>query len=226
MALKINRNLQKIIRIVGWVLLIALIIGMVKTYAWERNYYNTKSAETRAKADVVITEIQAMDYPSEEAISAEDLDQYQVEASEPRYLYIDRLEVKARIKKSTVNSNILPVPQNLHDSMWYAGSSKPGQNGVVLISGLTKGCTEKGLFANLDSLEKDNKIVVELGNGEKYTYSVKEINIIDGSEAVAKLPNIQRRIDDKETLSLVTATKNNDLDDAYSSIVMIRATKD
>lgn len=223
MALKINRNLQRIIRIIGWVLVIALVACMVKILIWEHNYYNTKSAERRATADVVITQLADAGFPSEEI---PDLASHQVEASKPRYLRIPRLEVVARVKESTVNSETLAVPQNIYDAMWSAGSSKPGQNGVVLISGLTRGQNKAGAFANLDSLENGDKIEIELGNGEKVSYSVVEIRIVDADKAEHELPSIQRRIDDKETLSLVTALKQDDDTDEYSSIVIVRATKD
>jgi len=226
MALKINRNLQRILKIIGWVLLIALIACMIKILIWERNYYGTKSSETRAKADVVITGLATSTNPSEAPLSDEQIANYQVEATKPRYLDIERLGVHARIKASVVNSEILPVPENIHDVMWYAGSTKPGEGGVVLISGISNGPTTAGAFANLDSLEKGDKITIEVGSGDKYTYSTREIQIVDYSDAETKLPSIQRRLDDKETLSLITAKKVDNATDSYNSIVIIRATKD
>ncbi len=220
MALKINRRVQRIIKIIGWVLVIAVAICMVKILAWERNYYNTKSAETRSKSDVVITQLAEAVSPSEEQPN---LDEYQVEASKPRYLTIERLGIKARIKESTVNSETLAVPQNIYDAMWSAGSGKPGQGGAILMSGLECGETKKGAFANLDSLEKKDSIEVELGNGTKYTYKVAEIRIIDAYNAENELPSIQRRIDDKETLTLITAKQMSDDESDYTSIVIIRA---
>ncbi len=220
MALKINRKLQNVLRIIGWVVLAVLIVCMIKTFVWEHNYYNTKSGETRARADLVITKLAEAENPSEDE---PDLASYQVEATKPRYLSIERLGIKTRVKESTVNSEVLAVPQNIHDVMWAAGSSRPSQGGVILMSGLSRGETKDGAFANLDSLEKEDKIEIELGNGDKYNYTVSEIRIVDASDAENELPSIQRRIDDKETLSLVTAIKKNNLDNDYSSIVIVRA---
>lgn len=226
MALKINRNLQIILKIIGWVLLIGLIAGMIRILLWERDYYSTKSAEIRAKSDVVITALGVAENPSEEEISTEDINAFQVESTKPRYLDIERLNIHARMKESVVNSETLPVPANIHDVMWYAGSSRPGQGGVILVSGISKGATKAGAFANLDSLEKENKIKIEVGLGEVYTYTIKEILIIDAAEAEQKLPSIQRKIDDKETVSLVTAIEKTEGDDVYNSIVIVRGTKD
>ncbi len=220
MALKINRNLQRILRIIGWILVVILTIFMAKILIWERSYYNNKSVEPRAKSDVVITQLAEATAPSEEKPN---LDEYQVEATKPRYLTIERLDIKARVKESTVNSETLAVPQNIYDAMWAAGSGKPGQGGAILMSGLERGETKKGAFANLDSLEKDDKIIIELGNGAKYTYKVTEIRIIDAYDAENELPSIQRRIDDKETLSLLTAKEMSQDGNDYTSIVIIRA---
>ena len=226
MALKINRNLQKILKVIGWVLLIIVIVCMIKILIWERNYYSTKSSEQRAKADVVITGLSPTINPSEEDISEEDVAKHQVEASKPRYLNIGRLNLHIRVKESVVNSEILPIPSNIHDAMWYAGSGKPGENSTILISGISSGDTKKGAFANLDSLEKGDKISVELGSGDIFYYIIQEILIIDLQEAENKLPSIQRRIDDKETLSLVTAIKTSENNETYTSIVIVRATKE
>ena len=220
MALKINRKLQNILRIIGWAVLAVLIVCMAKIFIWERNYYNTKSGEPRSRADVVITQLAEASNPSEDV---PDLSAHQVEATKPRYLSIERLDIKSRVKESTVNSEVLAVPQNIYDVMWSAGSSKPSQGGVILMSGLSRGETKQGAFANLDSLEKGDKIEIELGNGSKYTYKVSEIRIVDAYDAEHELPSIQRRIDDKETLSLVTAIEKSDAETDYTSIVIVRA---
>ena len=91
------------------------------------------------------------------------------------------------------------------------------------MSGLSRGETKQGAFANLDSLEKGDKIEIELGNGSKYSYKVSEIRIVDAYDAEHELPSIQRRIDDKETLSLVTAIEKSDAETDYTSIVIVRA---
>lgn len=221
MALKINRKLQLIFKIIGWALGIILAICMIKILLWERNYYNTKSAETRARADVVITELAEAVAPSEDE---PDLNSYQTEATKPRYLTIERLNLKTRIKESTVDSETLAVPQNIYDTMWAAGSGKPGQDGAILMTGLAHGENKAGAFANLDSLEQGDEIIIETGDSTKYTYVVAEIRIIDAYDAETELPSIQQRIDDKETLSLLTAKEINDDQSDYTSIVIVRAT--
>lgn len=223
MALKINRTVSRIGQILGWALVAIIAVLLIKTYVWEKNYYATKTNETRAKADVVITEIETILSPSEFEPSEDEIKEYQVEANNPRYLDIPRLDIHARVRHSAVDNNKLPLPNDVYDVAWFAGSSAPGQGGNVLISGLYKGSTKDGVFKNLDSLEKGDEIIIERGDGEKFTYEVRELQIVDAKDATNELPGVQRRIDDKETLSLVTARTYAEGGE-YESIVMLRAT--
>ena len=223
MALKINRTVSRIGQILGWALVAIIAVLLIKTYVWEKNYYATKTNETRAKADVVITEIETILSPSEFEPSEDEIKEYQVEANNPRYLDIPRLDIHARVRHSAVDNNKLPLPNDVYDVAWFAGSSAPGQGGNVLISGLYKGRTKDGVFKNLDSLEKGDEITIERGDGEKFTYEVRELQIVDAKDAANELPGVQRRIDDKETLSLVTARTYAEGGE-YESIVMLRAT--
>lgn len=223
MALKINRTVSRIGQILGWVLVAIIAVLLIKTYIWERNYYATKTNEIRAKADVVITEIETILSPSEFEPTEKEISEYQVEANNPRYLDIPRLDIHARVRHSAVDNNKLPLPNDVYDVAWFAGSSAPGQGGNVLISGIYKGRTKDGVFKNLDSLEKGDEITLERGDGEKFVYEVRELQIVNAKDAANELPGIQRRIDDKETLSLVTA-RTYEKGGEYESIVMLRAT--
>ena len=57
MALKINRKLQLISRILGWAVVIILVGAVIKLLIWEENYYVSKSAEKRNDPTPVLTEI-------------------------------------------------------------------------------------------------------------------------------------------------------------------------
>ncbi len=222
MALKIDRRLSNIGKILGWALVAIIAIGLIKVFIWERGYYHDKSNETRAKTDVVVTKIETVLSPSEFEPTAEEVAEYQAGANIPRYIDIPRLEVHARVRESAVNLNTLPMPNIIYDAAWFSGSSAPGSGGDILISGLSRGKTKPGIFANLDSLENGDEITIERGDGEKFTYTVADLQIIDASEASNKLSGVQRCIDDKETLSLVTVRASED-DNEYESIVMLRA---
>lgn len=223
MALKIDRRLSNIGRILGWVLVAIIAVALIKVFIWERGYYHDKSAEQRAKADVVVTKIETVLAPSEFEPTEKEVAEYQTGQNIPRYLDIPRLEVHARVRESAVDMNTLPMPNIIYDVAWFSGSGAPGFGGDILVSGLSYGKTKPGIFANLDSLENGDEIIIERGDGEKFSYQVADLQIIDASEAENKLPGVQRRIDDKETLSVVTVRASDDGGE-YDSIVMLRAT--
>jgi len=225
MALKINRTAQRVLKGIGIVLLVVVIIIMVKILIWEDSYYKNKTGEERAVADVPITQIVSALNPSEEQPTKAEIDKYQVQKEEPRYLDIKRLDIHARALISEVNTNgILAVPGNIYDVNWYSGSSKPGHNGYIIFSGIHSGKNKKGVFANLDSLERGNEITIENGAGDKFVYEVREVNIIsDQKDSDNVLAKMQTRLDDKETLSLVTV-KTSGSQQQFESLVMLRAT--
>ena len=225
MGLKIDRRAAKITKGLGIAVLIAVFLCLLKILIWEHSYYRNKSAETRSIQQSVITELADAVNPSETEVAAQQYAAYQVHTTSPRYLEIPRLELKARVKDSEVNENTMPVPDNIFDVAWYSGSSNPGQDGTILMSGISEGATKPGAFSNLDSLEKGDEITITRGDDEKFTYSVQEITIVDKNEAKNKLPLAQKRIDDKETLSLISARRANENDSNFNSIIIIKATK-
>ena len=226
MALKINRTTQRVLRGIGIVLLIIVIASMAKIFIWEKDYYRNKSGEERAMADVPITRIVSAINPSEKEPTAKEISEYQVEKDTPRYLDIERLKIHARIQISEVNTNgLLATPNNIYDASWYSGSSKPGHNGYIIISGIHSNGSNKGIFANLDSLEKGDIIKIENGAGDTYQYKVEEINVIsDQNDSDDVLAKMQTRLNQAETLSLVTV-KTNSSNQEFESLVMLRATK-
>ncbi len=223
MGLKIDKKLSLVPRILGWVILGILAIFMIKILVWENNYYKTKSEEQRAETVPVLTMVEHVIAPSEKAPSDEDYAEYQTEADMPRYLKIERLGVAAIIRTANIENNILPMPDNIHEALWYSGSARPGQGRNIIISGLSTGSSQDGVFKNLDSLEKGDKITVENGNGFVYTYNVAEIRIIQEENMNLELAEAQKQIDNTETLSLITTNTSYGKSD-YESVAVIRAT--
>ena len=234
MSLKISKTANNIIKIVGWIVVIILIVLMAKILIWERGYYSNKSAERRATAPAVITEIKpqkiteiaaAID-PSEIQPGENELNNHQVAADEPRYLDIPRLELqKVIVQGTTVNVHVLQVPDNIYETAWYSGSARPGKGGYIIISGLASGNSgAAGAFANLDSLESGDEITLTTGAGEQYHYAVRSTSIIEESNAKEQLIAAQQTIDDKETLVLVTNLKPSNAEN-YSSVAIVRAVR-
>ena len=223
MALKIDRKIHIIFSVIGWVIAAILAIIMIKIALWEKDYYATQNSLERSPEISVITKVDVARAPSTQKPSQEDIDSYIAPATNPLRLTIDRLDIKARVYMSQTDSkNTLPVPNNIHDTMWYSGSTRPGQGGVVVISGLSSYGNEEGVFANLEVLENGDTIELETGNHTRYVYKVSELNIVNQHDAYQKLSIAQQKIDDKETLSLITA-KSDTNNGSYDSITFIRA---
>ena len=224
MALKINRKLHNILRIAGWVLLIIAVGIMIKILVWESNYYETMDKTTRSAAVNVITSVEKVANYKTEQPSEEEIRDHTAANDEPLFLDIPRLDVHARILVSQAdNDGQLPVTENIHDVLWYSGSALPGQNGASIFTGQNGDNEHKGVFANLEVLEKGDEIKVQLGNLVEKKYKVEEIYIVNEADLYQRLYLTQQKLDGKESLSLVTANTPSQ-NKSYESAVFIRAT--
>lgn len=101
------------------------------------------------------------------------VDGYTVNPKYPRYLTIDKYNVKARILPLGVTKdNQLDSPNNVHDVGWYSVSSKPGQNGAMLMDGHVSSWDTPGVFYNLKNLVTKDIVQIERGDGTLFTYEV------------------------------------------------------
>ena len=220
MALKINRTITRITRIVGWGLLIVILACTLKVFIWEQNYYKNETKSARASSPAVLNGIEPIGNLGIEETSGEKYNNHVVEKDMPRYLEIERLEIKAIINPSkTEVSGKLPLPSNIHQLSWFGGSGKPGNVDAIIISGISTYKDNSGVFKNLDSLEKGDKIKLTRGDNEIFEYTVESINITSYKDSSKTLPNAQQKTDSKETLSLIS------VGDGDSSVVIIKATR-
>jgi LPXTG-site transpeptidase (sortase) family protein len=221
MALKINRTITKITRIVGWGLAIAVLACFTKVFFWEKAYYKEQTIMARAKAQSVITELPKLDALIDKDITDEEYKKFQVEAKAPRYIRIERTKLNTIVRgKSVSSSGALQISENIQEAAWYSGSSNPGEDGTIVIAGISDYSGEAGAFHGLDSLEKGDKIELESGDGNIYAYVVESINITSNKDAEKVLPSTQQRREGKETLSLIS------VNDGKESFVLVRAVKE
>ncbi len=111
------------------------------------------------------------------------LAKYVVGPTLPRALYIDKLNVAARVLPMGVNNDgSIQAPRNIYDAGWYNGSVKPGDIGAMFIDAHASGPTREGLFAYLDKLTEGDQIQVEKGDGTRLTYKVvhTEVQPVEG----------------------------------------------
>jgi hypothetical protein len=102
--------------------------------------------------------------------------QYTVSGSSPRFISIPSLSVSdVRIYPVELDGdNLLKFASNVHDAAWYKKSGTPGNGGVILIDGYNQIDNVAGAFAKLGTLQKDDKIILQRGDGKLFTYKVVE----------------------------------------------------
>lgn len=132
------------------------------------------------------------------AVTPDALANYTVAADAPRALYIDELNIAARVQPMGVNSDkSIQAPKNVNDSGWYTGSAKPGQAGVMFIDGHASADGRLGLFKALDTLKVNDTLQVEKGDDTRLTYTVVHIETVpvdevDMRRVLAPYPGVEK----------------------------------
>lgn len=164
--------------------LFLLTFFFARTAIWEYHYYKEKEGSPRATASVVETDTEELD---ETEVTEEQKYEYIVPADEPRYLTVEKLGIRnARILSMGINAaGELDTPRNIFDVGWYNQSGKPGQGGVLVIDGHNGGPNIEGVFKHINQLFAGDLIVVERGDGQKFTYKVVDNKEIPIAEADA-----------------------------------------
>lgn len=112
-----------------------------------------------------------------------DIGAYSVAPDLPKLLTIEKIDVKARVRRVGVGANnTMKAPASIFDVGWYEGGAKPGENGTVVLDGHVAGPTKRGVFYSLRSLKTGDKIKLERGDGEVFTYNVVETKTYNDDE--------------------------------------------
>jgi len=120
--------------------------------------------------------------PSIQAIpyNEEDLRQYEVPATAPRFISIPQLLIKARVVEMNLSPDSgLEVPTNVYDVGWIKTSAQPGKDGVVVLDGLGAGIHESAVFREINTLQTGSIIEIENGEGTKFRYGVKHTEVFE-----------------------------------------------
>lgn len=114
------------------------------------------------------------DKPDETEPTEQDINTYTVAPDQPRFITIDKVSKKARVRSVGINATgQIQTPSNVFDAGWYADSVKPGSpGGASVIDGHVSGFTEKGVFYELKNAQNGDIITVELGSGQVVRYKV------------------------------------------------------
>ena len=209
MSLKIDLSWRRVTKWVGLaVLAVLFLVFIIRVIAFENYYYNEKEGSERATTSNVGA-IQPEEELIEEKPTEEEVYEYVVAADRPRYMTIEALGIyNARVlPMGLTDNNALDTPRNIFDVGWYQESGKPGQGGTMIIDGHNGGPHVHGVFKDLPELSEGDIIVIERGDGLKYSYKVyenKEILLSDADQymsTAAKSP-----IPGKESVTLITCS--------------------
>lgn len=136
---------------------------------------------------------------------------YTVAANKPRYLTIAAigLENIPIVEVGVTSAGAMDAPANVHIVGWYYRSAYPGRvgNWATVIDGHGGGLGD-GIFRPLPDLPVGGEIVIEMGDGKKFTYVVSEkVLKPKGQEADAYMKVADRPVDaETPTLTLITCT--------------------
>jgi LPXTG-site transpeptidase (sortase) family protein len=118
--------------------------------------------------------------PSTTRPGADAYDAWKVPDDQPRYIFIQRLKVKAVVKPvGLTKDGAVGAPNNIYDAAWYVGSAKPGASGATFIDGHVSSWTTNGVFHDLGQLKPGDEIKIERGDGEVLKYEVTKTATYD-----------------------------------------------
>jgi len=143
---------------------------------------------------------------------------------EPVYVSIPITDMPVHIQKVGVGSDFaMEVPDDAFTLGWLTSSSRVGENGNMILSGhFDDSFGRPGVFYNLSSLKKGNKVKVRNENGQVYEY------IVTGSEYVGE-ENINGvftayRYENRPVLTLITCGGVwNEQKGAYDKRLIVKA---
>ncbi|RYF29428.1 MAG: class F sortase [Chloroflexi bacterium] len=170
----LNIKTKRDISMLRWVSA-AIIVLIILTIGW----FGYRWYVSGEQPPIVPVPVSAMADATidESPVTQSQVAEYKVPASQPRYISIPDLGIyNSRVKAvGLTTTKNLDTPKNLSDTAWYEKSALPGTGaGAVVINGHNGGITRNGVFVNLNMLKQGSAIIVERGDGKKFTYSVVE----------------------------------------------------
>jgi LPXTG-site transpeptidase (sortase) family protein len=112
--------------------------------------------------------------PSSTKLKARVVASYSVPPTDPKYIAIPSIGLSQVpiLKLGLLSNGSISVPDNIYETGWYDGSSRPGQTGAMFIYGHVSSWTANGIFYNLKKLVAGDKITITKGDNTTYTYQV------------------------------------------------------
>lgn len=190
-----NTKMKRTLRI------LSAVIGLVLIAAGSYFLY----AQLTSPKKVIIQAPLAVAKASVKKKTEQEKQIYTVPASHPRELTIKKLDIDANILSVGSTGGVLDAPGSAWDAGWYNQSGLPGQgHGALLLDGhVNDALGSPGIFYNLTSLVSGDKMEIERGDGQTFTYSVVSVQDIplEKVDMNALLTSVEAG---KEGLNLIT----------------------
>lgn len=155
-----------------------------------------------------------------------DNNNYQVAAYKPRYLSIPSIGLyNIPVIEIGIDGDKLGDPNNVRLVGWHYRSAIPGQPGVAMIDG-HGGDLGTGIFRDLPRAHVGDNIIIEMGDGRKFTYRIVEmVNKVRGGEANKYMHTAyQSPVPGAAAMTLITCTgKWLPSEDTYLLRLFVRA---
>lgn len=182
-----GKKVQRIVEKLGWKKIAVSIVALVLLIGGGIGVGAFVASQNKTDDTVTVTEPEPEE-PEEPELPTENTDplqpepsmtdwsSYQVAAYKPRFMSIPSLGLVNLpiIEIGTSASNQLGAPVNNQLIGWYYRSSLPGQPGVAMMDG-HGGDLGDGILRSLPKIQKGAEIIIEMGDGRKFTYHVAEI---------------------------------------------------
>ncbi len=98
---------------------------------------------------------------------------YKVAPLVPRTITIKKIGVYARILQvGTDAEGRMDVPKTAYDTAWYTGSSRPGEQGAMIVDAHVMSIGGLAVFSNLKKLVAGDTISIVRGDGKEFHYTV------------------------------------------------------
>lgn len=163
-----------------FLIIMALLVFICGLYISIQGWRVNREAATQVEALSHVNADEGGGVPVEDDITPDVMAKHQVAADMPRLIRIPTLNISARIVRLGVKADgMLAAPKNIYDAGWYDGSSKPGENGAVLLDGHVHGPSKPGVFYKLTNIKKGDIVEIERGDGKVIEYEAVSTENVD-----------------------------------------------
>lgn len=206
---KLSRK-QLIAIIVAAVLLVAaLITGIVLLV--NHNSAPQENDDTSVQEPAEPEEPEPLENKDPLAAEPDDIDpeNYHVAAYKPRFVSIPALSLNniPVTEVGWINGNQLGSPKSTRVAGWFYRSAIPGERGPAIINA-HGGDLGTGIFKTLPKIQMGNEVIIEMGDGRKFTYVVEEIAFKKLGDEANQWMNVAFQVlhEGVPSLTLITCT--------------------